>query len=134
MKADQLTYWDQVDLAKVVARRFADMEDLLEAASRVEYFDRFEVGILWDYIQQNWQLALSCLDPRIVDSWLQEKQDEEEFEALLDRLEHARLLEEIDEKEEREVDPFLDYLKKLQSMRVKDLPGLYGYPAKKIVS
>ena len=58
MTADRLSNWDAVDLARILADRFADSEDLLEAFPAVGEADSFASDALPEFIEKNWGVGI----------------------------------------------------------------------------
>ncbi len=80
MKADNLMKWDAVDLARILATRYVDSDDLAEAFPSVRIVDSFDSSILPDFIEKNWWYLLSLFEIEDIENWLEEKEYEEEWE------------------------------------------------------
>ena len=80
MKAENLMNWDAVDLARILATRYADSDDLAEAFPSVRMVDSFDSSILPDFIEKNWWYLLSLFEIEDIENWLEEKEYEEEWE------------------------------------------------------
>ena len=80
MKAEQLTIWDAEDLARILADKFMDTEDMLSAFPSIDRIDSFDNAILPDFIEKNWWYLLSLFEIEDIENWLEEKEYEEEWE------------------------------------------------------
>ena len=84
MKGDLLLNWDKTDLANYLAEQEADAEDLVEALPEIRKAGPMEESVLDDYIQANWKLILSCFDIEDHVEWVEEKDNEAEWEQWKD--------------------------------------------------
>ena len=126
MKADRLSNWDAVDLARILVERFADAEDLAEAFPAVGAADSFDSDALPEFIEKNWEFLLGYYEPGELEYWLEEKEFEEEWEKLWSRL--AVDQSEFDELNDEEY--CWKVIEAADMFRYKDLAELHGHPRK----
>ena len=86
MKADNLQNWDKVELARILADKYCDADDLLEAFPSICKVETFEINLLNDYIEENWMLILPHFNVDALCRWLNVKEKEEESTKLHDEL------------------------------------------------
>ena len=127
MKADDLMNWDAVDLARILATRYVDTSDLAEAFPAVCSVDSFDSSILPDFIEKNWQYLLSFFEIGDLESWLEEKEYEEEWERWREEVAEY----EYEYTEWRREEYCWKVIEIADMFRHEDLAGQYGYPPKK---
>ena len=127
MKADDLMNWDAVDLARILATQYVDSSDLEEAFPAVRRVDSFDSLILPDFIEKNWQYLLSFFDIGDLESWLEEKEYEEEWERWREEVAEY----EYEYTEWRREEYCWKVMEIADMFRYDDLAGQYGYPSKK---
>ena len=128
MIADNLSNWDALDLARILACKFIDTDDLAEAIPSVEKVDSFDWNMLQEFIENDWCLILAHYDIDDLNDWLEEKEYEEEWERWRD---------EIAENEYEYIDWRLDeycwkVIEMADSFHYKDLAEQWGHPNRKI--
>ena len=127
MIADNLSHWDALDLARVLACKFIDTDDLAEAIPSVEKVDSFDWNMLPEFIENEWRLILAHYDIDDLNAWLEEKEYEEEWE---------RWREEIAEDEYEYLEWRLDeycwkVIEMVDSFHYQDLAEQWGHPPKR---
>lgn len=128
MIADNLSNWDALDLARILACKFIDTDDLAEAIPSVEKVDSFDWNMLQEFIENDWCLILAHYDIDDLNDWLEEKEYEEEWERWRD---------EIAENEYEYIDWRLDeycweVIEMADAFHYKDLAEQWGHPKRKI--
>ena len=137
MIAENLLSWDKLELARILADRYADAEDLLEALPEIDKVETFEVHLLKEFVEKNWMLILPCLDSEDLYWWLNEKEEEERYQQYLEEYERwkdEQLMEEMEYYEELDNLHYLEFIETMEMFRGTDFAGLWGYPAKHIKS
>ncbi len=127
MKADDLMSWDAVELARILATRYVDSSDLAEAFPAVCRVDSFDSSILPDFVEKNWQYLLSFFEIRDLESWLEEKEYEEEWERWREEVAEY----EYEYTEWRLEEYCLRVIEIADMFRYEDLAEQYGHPPKK---
>ncbi len=127
MIADDLSNWDALDLARVLACKFIDTDDLAEAFPSVNKVDSYDGKMLQEFIENDWCLILAHYDIDDLNAWLDEKEYEEEWERWRD---------EIAENEYEYLEWRLDeycwkVIEMVNSFHYMDLAELWGYPPQK---
>ena len=127
MIADDLSNWDALDLARVLACKFIDTDDLAEAFPSVNKVDSYDGKMLQEFIENDWCLILAHYDIDDLNAWLDEKEYEEEWERWRD---------EIAENEYEYLEWRLDeycwkVIEMADSFRYQDLAEQWGHPPKK---
>jgi len=84
MKTDALLIWDRVELADLLAEKYADEEDLMEAFPCLEKPGVVEEELLSDFIEQNWMSILHDYDILELEWWAEEKECDEDWEKWKD--------------------------------------------------
>lgn len=130
MKADNLFSWDRAELAIILAEKFCDAEDLVEAVPSAAKVGQFEEELLPEYIESNWMLILQCLDADELNEWLHEKDAEKEWENWKDEVEMS--LEEYHEQLEEEY--YWQIICLSEMFQATDYAGMRGYPPKPVLS
>ena len=110
MKADELMNWEKADLAKLLADKYLDAEDLLEAMPDLADVESFEAGLLDDYIELNWEVILRKFDIDELDFWLEEREDDEALEQWYELIANAEIEADIEYQERLEVQRYQGYL------------------------
>ena len=82
MTLESLHKWEKAELANILADKFADAEDLIEALPGIEIIGAMEEDLLDDFIQHNWRLILFCFDLDDIDEWIEQKDLEGEWERM----------------------------------------------------
>lgn len=80
MIADTLSNWDKAQLASILAE-MTDAEDLIEAFPSIDMPGSMEEEMLPDFIEQNWEMILRDYDVQELQAWVEEKEDDEQWEA-----------------------------------------------------
>ena len=127
MIADKLTSWDAADLARILAERFADAEDLAEAFPSIEGIDSFDSAQLPDFIEKNWMYLLSYYDVDKLESWLEEKDYEEEWEKWKSDLAE----QDYEYAEWKQKEYCWSVIEVAEMFRCPDLAEIHGFPSKK---
>ena len=130
MKADILDMWDAEDLAKILAERFLDADDLMQALPEAANVGTFESEKLSEFIEQNWGSILRRYDPSELCDWVEES----EFVDGWDAWEEELRMEKIEEEIEREEEFCWEVLQLHDMFRYRDYADLCGYPPKIKVS
>lgn len=89
MKADNLNNWDALELARILAERYLDAEDLVEAIPAAEHVGTYETEVLPEFIENNWRWILGCFDKGDLSWWVDAAEAEEELERERDEYEMA---------------------------------------------
>lgn len=128
MKAEQLTIWDAEDLARILADRFMDTDDMLCAFPSIDRIDSFDNAILPDFIEKNWRFLLGYYDVRELESWLERNRYEEEWDEW-----RADMAEYDHEFTEWKMEEYcLSVIEIADMFRYQDLAEQWGHPPKKI--
>ena len=128
MKAEQLTIWDSEDLARILADRFMDTEDLLSAFPSIDRIDSFDNAILPDFIEKNWRFMLGYYEIHELESWLEQNRYEEEWDEW-----RADMAEYDHEYTEWKMEEYCWNVIEIADMfRYQDLAEQWGHPPKKI--
>jgi hypothetical protein len=126
MIADTLLNWDKAELAGIIAERFADAEDLIEAFPSIEKPCGMEEEILPDFIEQNWKMILHDYDVQELEEWIADKEYEESWENWKNEC-----AEQEHEYEEYKLDDYCwSVIELMLSFRVMDLAEQWGHPPK----
>ena len=78
--------WDRAELARMLAEREADAEDLVEAFPAIRTAATMEAEMLPEYIEQNWRQILHDYDIRDLDWWMEEKREDERWNRWYDEI------------------------------------------------
>ena len=100
MKADDLNIWEAEDLAKILAERYLDAEDLMEALPEAAQVGKLEVQMLPLFIDMYWRSILQLYDAWDLNEWLEEckcLQEWEEWEQDYKLEEYIQAAEEEEE-------------------------------------
>ena len=130
MKAEQLIVWDAVELARILARIYCDADDLFEAFPSLERVDSFDCELLPEFIDRNWQYLLRYYDTDMLESWIEEKEYEEEWEKWRNKVAE----DEYDYKEWRLEEYCWNVIEVVDWFHYKDLAELWGHPPKKMLN
>lgn len=126
MIADTLLNWDKAELAKILAERLADAEDLIEAFPTIVTPSGIEEDILPDFIDQNWKMILHDFDIQELEEWMAEKEYEESWENMKNDF-----AERDNEYTEYKMEEFCwELINFAFSLRCKDLAEERGYFSK----
>ena len=127
MIADNLSNWDALDLARIMACKFIDTDDLAEAIPSVDKVDTFDRNLLPDFIENNWCFILAQYDIDYLNAWLEEKECQEEWESWRDEIS-----EEENEYYEFRLDEFCRMVIEMaEHFHHKDLAEQWGPPPRK---
>lgn len=110
MIADELMNWEKADLAKLLADKYLDAEDLLEAMPDLADVESFEAGLLDDYIELNWEVILRKFNVDELDCWLEEREDDEALEQWYELIANEEIEADIEYQERLEVQRYQGYL------------------------
>ena len=126
MIADTLLNWDKAELAGIIAERFADAEDLIEAFPSIEKPCGMEEEILPDFIEQNWKMILHDYDVQELEEWVADKESEESWENWKNEC-----AEQEHDYEEYKLDEYCwSIIEMMLNFRVMDLAEQWGHPPK----
>ena len=104
MKAEALLSWDKADLAGLLALRYADADDLIEAFPAIEKAGSMEAALLDEFIEQNWRTILHDYDVHELMAWVEEKEQEEEWAKLEEDWKNEEIESEEAYAESRDID------------------------------
>ncbi|MBR6001762.1 MAG: hypothetical protein IK045_02750 [Bacteroidales bacterium] len=124
MKADNLLNWDKAELAGVLAETLCDADDLLEAIPSLDTLDGRERSRLDDYIDSHWVEILSSYNLRELDWWLENKNEEEEYNRWCAEID----IEELEYYEELDLQEAWKYAALMFSFRTNDFAGIISHP------
>lgn len=130
MKAENLFSWDKTELARILADKFCDAEDLVEAVPLAAKVGQFEEELLSEYIESNWMLILPCFDVDDLNEWLQEKDTERQWKDWQDEVD----MDLAEYHEQLEEDYYRQIVYLAEMFQTTDLAGMRGYPPKPILS
>jgi len=132
-----LLNWEKTELARILAEKYVDADDLLEAIPELARVGGYEVEQLPGYIDKNGMQVLRLFDSPALEEWL-EKQEEETFWRELDEeWEQWKTEQEIEDREyydALEIGIMYEFINEMASFHSLDFAGLMGYPAQKISS
>ena len=134
MKADDLTNWDAMDLARILAEKYTDAFEMYTAFPSMARIETFDLVQFPDFVKKNWRFILSSFDLIDLISWRKQKEEEEEIEKL-DNEQDQLLIEEEEAKKEYEDAVLEEYCIRVSEiatlLRRRDLGEVCGFPPKR---
>lgn len=134
MKADDLTNWDAMDLARILAYEYIDALDIFTVFPSLARVERFDLMKFPDFVEKNWRLILSAYDLIDLISWRKQKEEQEEIKEF-DNEQDLLLIEEEEAKNEYEDAVLEEYCIRVTEiatlLRRRDLGEICGFPPKR---
>ena len=82
MKADKLTSWDSLELARILASEYAEAEDLAEAFPSINKVENFDFNSIPEFVQKHWRFFLASFDFLDLVGWRSEKDQEDKRDEI----------------------------------------------------
>lgn len=134
MKADTLLNWDKADLARELANRYVDADDLIESFPGIEKISGAEASLLDEYLEQNWRVVLHGFDVEEVRRWMDEKDFWDcynEWEEEREKSKAEYMVEEEEMWSQYNEAQIWEYIKLMRELRAcTDYAEIRGYPPK----